>query len=194
MANRKPQPIRYRRKSELKTNYGKRLSYLLSRKLRIVVRFTNQQIIVQLVQFTPQGDKISFGLTSSQLKKYGWDYSFKNHPAAYLTGLLFGHLALQQKHTEAILDAGLKSPQKKGRFYSFLKGLLDAGFKVPHGQEIFPDETVINGKNIQTYALLLKKDEAAYQRQFSQHLKNKLVPENINKIFEQVKQKIKTAK
>ena len=49
MANRKPKTVLYRRKREKKTNYAKRLTLLLSRKARLVVRFTNQRVIAQLV-------------------------------------------------------------------------------------------------------------------------------------------------
>ena len=53
MATKKPKTVAYRRKREGKTNYKKRLSLLLSQKNRVVVRFTQTQIIGQVVSFEP---------------------------------------------------------------------------------------------------------------------------------------------
>ena len=89
MVNRKPRTVPYRRKRENKTNYLKRLKLLLSRKGRLVVRFTNRKVVAQLVEFTPKGDKVLVATDSFALRKLGWQYSCKNLPAAYLTGFLF---------------------------------------------------------------------------------------------------------
>ncbi|MBU1974265.1 MAG: 50S ribosomal protein L18, partial [Nanoarchaeota archaeon] len=55
MARRKPKQVLYRRKREGRTNYAKRLTMLIARKTRLVVRLTNQRVIAQLIEFTPQG-------------------------------------------------------------------------------------------------------------------------------------------
>ena len=83
MANKRPKTVLYRRKRERKTNYSKRLKLLLAKKNRLVVRFTNQHIIAQFVQFTITGDKVLVGVNSSALKKSGWKNSCKNISAAY---------------------------------------------------------------------------------------------------------------
>ena len=175
MARNKPKTILYRRKREQKTNYTKRLKLLLSQKLRLVVRFTNQKVIAQLVEFTTSGDKVLVGIDSTALKEFGWQYSYKNFPAAYLTGLLLGKKAIEKGHKEAILDTGLKLVLKKGKIYAFLKGSLDSGMDVRHSDEILPDENRIKGKHIETYA---------------QYLKSGSVPEGISSQFEKIKQKI----
>ena len=94
MASKKPRTVLYRRKRELKTNYNKRLKLLTSRKPRVVVRFTNQKIVSQIVEFLPQGDFVKVAVSSEMLKKHGWKASGKNVPAAYLTGLLLGKKAV----------------------------------------------------------------------------------------------------
>ena len=96
MATRKPKPVLYRRRREGKTNYLKRRKSLLGRELRLVVRTTNQKIIAQIVSFENKGDRILAAVDSSVLKKLGWNYSGKNIPAAYLTGLLLGRKAIKK--------------------------------------------------------------------------------------------------
>jgi len=73
---------------------------------------------------------------------------FKNTSAAYLTGYLAGKLALQKGIKEAILDIGLQRPVKGSRVFAALKGLLDAGLEIPHGEDIFPSEERIKGLHI----------------------------------------------
>jgi len=140
--------VKMRRRREGKTNYRKRLAYLKSGKPRAVVRKTLKYIIVQIVEYHEDGDKILIGVNSSHLRKYGWSGSFKNTPAAYLTGYLAGKLALKKGINEAVLDIGLQSPVKGSRVFAALKGLVDAGLNVPHSEEVYPSEDRIKGKHI----------------------------------------------
>ncbi len=150
---RKPKPVQYRRKRQGRTNYAKRLKYLLSRKARVVVRFTNRKVIAQLVEFAREGDKVIVGVDSSSLKKKGWALSGKNLPAAYLTGLFLGRKAREKNYQEAVLDTGFRSVLKKSRIYAFLKGVTDAGLHLPHSQEgIFPSQERIEGKHLKNKA------------------------------------------
>jgi large subunit ribosomal protein L18 len=190
MATRKPKTVLYRRKREQRTDYNKRMSLLLSRKPRLVVRFTNQKIVVQLIDFDAKGDKVLVGIDSSILSSHGWKYSLKNNPAAYLVGLLFGKKASEKGIKEAILDSGFKSPLKKGKIYVLLKGVLDSGMKVSHGDGLFPTEERISGKDIQDYALKLKENKELYEKRFAKYLKNNANPEKIVEEFNKIKQKI----
>jgi len=188
MTSQKPRTVLYRRKRENKTNYLKRLKLLLSRKGRLVVRFTNKKVVAQLVEFTPKGDKVLVGTDSFALRKHGWQYSCKNLPAAYLTGFLFGKKVAEKKYKgEMVFDTGFKSPPHKGRYYAFLKGALDAGANVPHdGKDLFPDDKKIQGAHIQDYAKKVKGNKT----QFTQYLKSNAAPENMSSAFAQVKQKL----
>ncbi len=140
--------IPYRRKREGKTNYKKRLELLKSSKPRLVIRRTNKNIIAQLIEYHPDGDKIIIGLTSKRLEKMGWKHDKKNIPAAYLTGLLLGKEANKKGIKEAILDIGLQTPHKGSRIYAALKGAIDAGMNIPSSEEVFPPEERLTGQHI----------------------------------------------
>jgi large subunit ribosomal protein L18 len=65
-----------------------------------------------------------------------------------LTGLLAGKRARDKKVKEVVLDLGLQTSTKGSRIYAALKGVLDAGIKVPHSEKILPDEDRIKGVHI----------------------------------------------
>jgi len=191
MATKKPKTVLYRRKREQKTNYQRRLKLLLSGKPRLVVRFTNSKIIAQIIEFTTSGDKVLAAVDAFALKKLGWNYSCKNIPAAYLTGLLLSKTAQEKNCKEVILDTGLKTALGKSRIYAFLKGVLDAGLTVPYGNEkIFPNEERLSGKHITDFASQLKGNKELYERNFSRYLKSNSLPEQIAEDFKMIKQKI----
>ncbi|MBI2669178.1 50S ribosomal protein L18 [Candidatus Woesearchaeota archaeon] len=175
-------PVPYRRRREQKTNYHQRLRLLLSQKPRVVVRLTGRKVIGQVIQFQPQGDKVLAAADSVALVKLGWNYSLKNMPATYLTGLLLGKKALKAGVQEAALDTGLRSPIHGGRIFAFLKGVVDAGLHVPHAKEVLPSAERISGKHI---SMAIPKGH-----QFAQYLKNKIEPAKISEAFEHVKKKI----
>ena len=191
MATKKPKTVLYRRRMEAKTNYSKRLKTLLSKKPRLVVRYTNQKIIAQIISFASEGDKVIVAVDSQSLKKYEWNYSYKNIPAAYLTGLLIGKMALEKDCKEAILDTGFKYLLKKGNMTALLKGAVDSGMLIPYGgEEIFPTEEIISGKHIKDYAEKLKENKELYEKKFSGYLKKNLSVEKISEDFITVKKKI----
>ncbi|MFP3318144.1 MAG: 50S ribosomal protein L18, partial [Thermoplasmata archaeon] len=84
-------------------------------------------------------------------------------PAAYLTGYLAGLRAKKAEIENAVLDSGLLKPTKGGRIYAALKGLVDAGIDIPHGDGTEPDEERLKGKHLN---------------------------ENIEKIIDQIKEKM----
>ncbi len=151
MANNKPKTVLYRRKRELRTDYNKRLKLLASRKPRLAIRFTGHKIIGQIIEFSAKGDLVKAGVSSDLLSKKGWKASPKNVPAAYLTGFWLAKKAVHAGITEAILDTGLKTPERKGKIYAFLKGAIDGGLLIPQGEEdIFPSLEVILGQHLKT--------------------------------------------
>ena len=140
--------IKFRRRREGKTNYKKRLKLLLSGKPRLVFRRSNKYIIGQIIEYKPEGDVTLVEVNSKKLKNYGWSFSFKNLPAAYLTGLMVGKNAVKKGIEEAILDSGLYVSIKGNKIYSFVKGVIDGGLKVPVDESVFPSEERIYGKHI----------------------------------------------
>ncbi len=162
--------IPFKRKREGRTNYKKRLTLLKSKKLRLVIRKTNKQILIQIVKYYADGDKIICGINSSSLKKQGWKYSCNNLPACYLAGLMLGKKALDSKVNEAILDVGLQTSIAGSRLYASVKGVIDAGLKVPVSEKIFPSDERLCGKHIADY----KKEKSQITKDF-EDLKNKLI-------------------
>jgi len=140
--------VPFRRRKEGKTDYRYRLRLLKSGKPRVVVRRSNKNTIVQFVVYERKGDRIVSSAVGSELKKYGWNGSMGNMPASYLTGLLAGKRAIKEGVKEGVLDIGHHESIKGANIYGALKGVLDAGVDVPHGEEVMPEEDRIYGKHI----------------------------------------------
>jgi len=193
MATKNVHVVPFRRKREGKTNYKKRLKLLLSNKVRLLVRKSLKNILIQLIEYHDGGDKIIMSISSKILERdYGWKISKGNLPAAYLTGLLAGLKTKKKGFKEAILDTGLQQSSVKGsRIYAALKGVIDSGLVVPCSKEMLPSEEIITGKRISEYAVQLKKSNPEkYKKQFSAYLKKNIDPERIMGLFEDTKKKI----
>ncbi|MFX0032153.1 MAG: 50S ribosomal protein L18 [Candidatus Hodarchaeota archaeon] len=176
----------FRRRSIGKTNYQSRLKLLKSKKLRVVIRASNNHIIVQVVQSKFGGDKILSSAFSKELtKNFGWKANTGNMPAAYLTGYLAGLRAKQQNISEAILDLGIL--HHRNRLIAASKGVIDAGLEVPYSEEFFPENLKerIEGGHIENYAKVLKDNNPEkYEKVFSGYLnKGKINPLKISQMF-----------
>ncbi len=177
--------VQFARKRKKATDYRKRLKLLLSGKERLVIRKTSSHIMAQIASYGEKGDSVLASASSAQLSKYGWTLGKKSIPAAYLTGLMAGKLALSKGIKNAILDAGTQKPAISGKIYAALKGAIDAGLEVPCSKEIFPSEERLAGKHIADYIALAKSPS-----QFSLYKKNNITPAKIAGLFEAVKEKI----
>ncbi len=189
MKRAKTYTVQFRRKRIGKTNYKKRLKLLSAKKPRLVIRKSLNNIIAQIVEYNPKGDKIILSTHSRELMKYGWNLNLGNLPSAYLVGLLIGIKAVKKNIKSAILDIGLQKSVKGSRIYAVLKGCIDAGLDIPHSPEILPTEERIKGKHIADYYSVLKKNNQLGNK-FSTYEKNKVVLENFMKYFEETKNKI----
>ncbi len=172
-----------RRRREGKTDYRKRLKLLLSKKPRLVVRITNKRVIAQIVEYSPDGDRIIVGVDSSMLTEFGWKGDLNNTPAAYLTGLLVGKKALEKGIEEAILDIGLHTPVKGSRVFAALRGAVEAGLNVPHDEEILPDDSRIRGEHIAAYYEMNPE-------KFEEYEKRGLKPSELPAHVDEIKKKI----
>ncbi len=140
--------VKYKRNK--KTSYKKRLKLLSSRKTRLSIRRSNSNMSIQFINFDLKGDRIVIGANSYDLKKLGYEKNRGNTPVAYLTGLLAGIRAKKKNIKEAILDLGI---QKKGEnLFAALKGVLDAGIKIPHSEDIIPNEKRLKGEHIKAFS------------------------------------------
>lgn len=139
--------VKFRRKRKGETDYNARLGLLKSGTTRLVVRRTNTRLICQLVSYNSQEDTTLLTATSDKLSSFGWKHSFKNLPAAYLSGYLVGKLAKKAKINKAILDIGLQS-RSSSRLFAALKGAIDAGLEIPYDAKAIPDEKRLRGEHI----------------------------------------------
>jgi large subunit ribosomal protein L18 len=137
--------VPFRRRREGRTDYRSRLALLRSGETRLVVRRTNGNVIVQFVDWSQTGDAVKATAVAQELAKLGWEGSAKNTPAAYLTGLLAGKRAAEAGVESAVLDIGRHTPTKGSRVFAALKGVLDAGIEVPHGEDVYPSKERLTG-------------------------------------------------
>lgn len=173
---------------EKKTNYRKRSSLLLSRKQFVTIKFSNKNVLTQLIEPNISGDRIIAYAHSSNLENLGWKGSLKSIPASYLTGLLLGKKAFHNGIGNAILYTGKDAYTQ--RTASCLKGIIDGGLKIPVSTESLPSESRIRGEHISEYALLIKENDDLYKTRFSNLIKRGLKPEDYKKHFEEVKNQI----
>jgi len=141
----------FRRRRAGLTDYRRRLKLLRGNKPRAVVRISNTRTTCQLVSWAKEGDLVTVTVTGSDLlKKYGWPESFsqKSVSASYLVGFAMGKAALATGAKEAVLDIGLAASTPGGRVFSALKGMVDAGLEIPHGENVLPDEGRLAGAHI----------------------------------------------
>ena len=83
-------------------------------------------------------------------KEHGWpsDASKKAIPASYLTGYALGKKAVASGVKTAVLDIGLAASSNGNRVYAALKGMVDAGLEIPHGESVLPSEDRLMGRHI----------------------------------------------
>jgi len=163
--------VKYRRRREGKTDYFARRKLVAqdknkynSPKYRLVVRFTNKDIICQVVYARLEGDYVLCAAYSHELPRYGIKVGLTNYAAAYATGLLLARrlltklgLADAYKGVEeadgayyvvdenddgprpfrCYLDIGLQRTTTGARIFAAMKGAVDGGLEIPHKEKRF---------------------------------------------------------
>merc|ERR1711966_129389 len=154
--------VKFRRRREGRTDYRQRKRLCCqaknkyqSPKYRLVVRFTNRQVICQIVFSLIDGDRVLTSASSNELPRYGLKVGLKNYAAAYCTGLLCARRLLakvglddvyegndevdeDKRPFRALLDVGCKTTSTGCRIFGALKGAADGGLDVPHSEKRFP--------------------------------------------------------
>jgi large subunit ribosomal protein L5e len=167
--------VKYKRRRQGKTDYYARKRLITQAKnkynapkYRLVVRFTNRDIITQIISSDVSGDKVFSAAYAHELKAYGITHGLTNWAAAYSTGLLLARRTLKKleldedfegveeadgefKLTEAVeidgeerrpfkvfLDVGLARTSTGARVFGAMKGASDGGLYVPHSENRFP--------------------------------------------------------
>jgi len=167
--------VQFRRRREGKTDYYARKRLVTqdknkynTPKYRLVVRFTNKDVIAQIAYSTIEGDHIVSAAYAHELPKYGVKVGLTNYASSYATGLLLARRVLtklnlasayvgQEKpdgaeyHVEAkaegarpfraFLDVGLARTTTGARIFGVLKGAVDGGLDIPHSDRRFPGYT-----------------------------------------------------
>ena len=183
--------VAFRRRREGKTDYGARIKLIDYEKSRLVVRISNAQATVQVIDYTPEGDVTVASAVGKQLSNYGYLGNAGNITGVYLTGYLCAKRALAAGVDYAILDIGLRSPIKGSKIFAALKGAVDAGLEVPYGDFIFPEDERIRGEHIANYAEALDDEDKA--KKFSKYLERGLEPADLPENFDETIKKIDEA-
>jgi len=167
--------VKYKRRRSGKTDYYARKRLITQAKnkynapkYRLVVRFTNRDVICQIVTSEITGDKVFAAAYAHELKAYGLTHGLTNWAAAYCTGLLLARRALKKLNLDeaftgveeadgefqlteeqevdgesrrpfkCFLDVGLTRTSTGARVFGAMKGASDGGLYIPHSEKRFP--------------------------------------------------------
>jgi len=164
--------VKFKRRRAGKTDYYARKRLIAqdktkynSPKYRLVVRFTNTDVIAQIVYATLTHDKVLCAAYGHELKRFGLKVKEnKNYAAAYATGLLLARRVLKKLNLDTayvgkekadgeyfaveegaekrpfyvLLDVGLHCTTTGSRVFAVMKGAADGGLEVPHNTKRFP--------------------------------------------------------
>jgi len=211
--------VKFKRRREGKTDYYARKRLVTqdknkynTPKYRLVVRFSNKDIICQIAYAKIEGDVILCAAYAHELPNYGIKVGLTNYAAAYCTGLLIARRLLTKlnlheiyKGTEELigeeyfvesvegspgafrcfLDVGLVRTTTGARVFGALKGAVDGGLDIPHSVKRFPG---FDGESGEFNA------EVHHKHIFGQHVANymrELMDEDEEKYKKQFSQYIK---
>lgn len=169
--------VAFRRRREQKTNYRGRLRLLQSKEARLVVRTSSRNTVVQVVKYDGKGDKTVATGTAVALRKLGWKAGTGNVPSSYMAGFLCGANAKKSGIKKAVLDIGVQV--KSRRIFAALRGAIDAGLEIPHGEIAIPEDMIL-GKHIASY--MEKAPKALFSNYKKSGLDSKSLVDHINKV------------
>jgi len=164
--------VKFKRRREGKTDFfaRKRLTHqdknkYNTPKYRLIVRFTNKDVIAQVAYARLEGDHVICAAYSHELPRYGVKVGLTNYAPAYCTGLLLARRLLTKLNladtyvgqTEVdgdefnvestddgpaafrcYLDTGLNRTSTGAKVFGALKGAVDGGLDIPHSVSRFP--------------------------------------------------------
>lgn len=180
--------VGYRRKREGKTDYRFRMKTIKVGQLRLVIRRSLKNILGQIVEFNPKGDKVLFSVSSRDLIKIGWKADRSNTSAAYLAGFLLAKKV--KKDLKCAVDIGFNASVKGSCIYAFVQGCVDGGLLINCNKKVVPSIERIKGEHIVSFAKSLKAEKEKFEKQFSAYIKAGLNPENFTVHFDDIKKKI----
>jgi len=164
--------VKFKRRREGKTDYYARKRLVVQEKnkyntpkYRMIVRFTNKDIVCQVAYARIEGDVVICAAYAHELPRYGVKVGLTNYSAAYCTGLLLARRVLQKHNLDGIyqgndnidgdeylvesedgkpgafrcyLDVGLARTTTGAKVFGAMKGAVDGGLEIPHNVRRFP--------------------------------------------------------
>jgi len=164
--------VKFKRRREGKTDYFARKRLVVQEKnkyntpkYRLIVRFTNKDIICQIAYAKIGGDVVVTSAYAHELPRFGVKFGLTNYAAAYCTGLLLARRHLKKLKLDEVyqgltdingemynvesqegqpgafrcyLDIGLKRTTTGARIFGAMKGAVDGGLDIPHSETRFP--------------------------------------------------------
>jgi len=162
---------KFKRRRQGKTDYYARKSLTVqdknkynTPKYRLIVRFTNKDVIAQIAYSRIEGDVVVCAAYAHELPRYGIKSGLTNYAAAYATGLLLARRHLKNLNIDtiykgvdevngedynaekegdnpnpftAVLDVGLARTSTGAKVFAVMKGVADGGIYVPHSETRF---------------------------------------------------------
>ncbi|VDK89023.1 unnamed protein product [Litomosoides sigmodontis] len=162
--------VKLKRRREGKTDYHARKRLTVqdknkynTPKYRLIVRFTNRDVIAQIAYSRIEGDVVVCSAYSHELPRYGIKVGLTNYASAYATGLLLARrhllkIGLAEKYKgleeasgddynvekegerapfRAVLDVGLARTVTGAKVFAVMKGVADGGIDIPHSETRF---------------------------------------------------------
>jgi large subunit ribosomal protein L5e len=163
--------VKFKRRRQGKTDYYARKRLTVqdknkynTPKYRLIVRFTNKDIIAQIAYSRIEGDVVVCAAYAHELPRYGIKLGLTNYAAAYATGLLLARRHLKNLNLDsvykgaeqvdgadynaekegenpnpftAVLDVGLARTSTGAKVFAVMKGVADGGIYVPHSETRF---------------------------------------------------------
>ena len=164
--------VKFKRRREGRTDYYARKRLVVqdknkynTPKYRMIVRFSNKDIVCQVAYARIEGDVIICHAYSHELPRYGVKVGLTNYAAAYCTGLLLARRLLNKFGLDTIyegndnidgdeylvesedgkpgafrcyLDTGLARTSTGAKVFGAMKGAVDGGLEIPHSTRRFP--------------------------------------------------------
>lgn len=196
-------------------------------KYRLVVRFTSKDIVAQIVSSTLAGDVVMCAAYAHELPRFGLKVGLTNYSAAYAVGLLIARRALAKlglaeayagleeasgedftvepadgapRPFAVLLDTGLKRTSTGSRVFGALKGALDGGLDIPHGDKRFvgydADSKKLDNEVLEKYILgghvgefmeeLKEEDPEKYQVQFAKFVRAGVDSDDLEDLYKKV--------
>jgi len=194
--------VKFRRRRECKTDYYARKRLITqdknkykTPKYRFVVRFTNKDIVCQIIAADLTHDVVLAAAYAHELPRFGVKLGLTNFAAAYCTGLLLArrvnakynlkhegtaevngeefHVEAEEggpRPFKALLDVGLARTTTGSKVFGALKGAADGGLDIPHNDRRFPGTKKENGEFTPSPETVRKYIFAGHVQDYMKHL------------------------